>query len=114
MKQHTTPDQTAKLIELGFEKPPKKGLLFQSNIGNCHTDLMLAEENYSIGELIGMLPKVVEDEDSEYATISIYHDTISWVTDYQSPERCFYATSNIELVDALYEMIVKLKKEKVL
>ena len=114
MKQCTNESQTAKLIELGFEKPPKKGFLFQSSTGNCHTDLMLAEENYSIGELIEMLPRVVEDEDSEYATISIYHDTISWVIDYQSPERCFYATSNIELVDALYEMIVKLKEEEII
>ena len=114
MKQYTTSEQTAKLIELGFKKPPKKGLLFQSSTGNCYTDLMIAEENYSIGELIEMLPRVVEDEDSEYATISIYHDTISWVIDYQSPERCFYATSAIELIDALYEMILKIKEEKII
>lgn len=106
MKQHTTPDQTAKLIELGFAEPKTK-LPFEvanDELGYTH----------STGELIEMLPRVVEDEDFEYATISIYHDTISWVIDYQSPERCFYATSNIELVDALYEMIVKLKKKKVL
>jgi hypothetical protein len=101
MKQYTTPEQTAKLIELGFDEP--RLLYFGNNtIGNYA---------YTIGELIEMLPRVVEDEDSEYATISIYHDTISWVIDYQSPERCFYAISNIELVDALYEMIVKLKEE---
>ena len=107
MKQYLTPEQTAKLIELGFEKP--KGLTeAEPSSGKW------VREAYSIGELIEMLPRVVEDEDSEYATISIYHDTISWVIDYQSPERCFYATSNIELVDALYEMIVKLKEEKML
>lgn len=110
MKQYTTLEQTAKLIELGFERPksieeytPKEALV-------C----LKQRYAYSIGELIEMLPRVVEDEDSEYATISIYHDTMSWVIDYQSPERCFYATSNIELVDALYEMVVKLKEEGVI
>ena len=99
MKQYTTPDQTAKLIELGFEKPPKKGLLYQSTIGNCLTDLMLAEENYSIGELIEILDK--------------YQDKLSMVkTEY----RWFinYHTKNIELIDSLFDMIVELKEEGVI
>lgn len=107
MKQFTTPEQTVKMIEL--ELLPK-------HIQKISDDgkLLLECVGYSVGELIEILPKVVEDEDSEYATISIYHDTISWVIDYQSPERCFYSTSNIELVDALYEMIIKLKNEKLI
>lgn len=114
MKMYTSSGQTAKLIELGFEKPPKKGLLFQSNIGDCHTDLMIAEENYSIGELIEMLPKVVESEDSEYATLQMYFDLFNWIIEYTGVEKTEYAISAIELIDALYDMIVKLKEEKVL
>lgn len=114
MKMYTHAEQTAKLIELGFAKPPKKGLLFQSNIENCHTDLMLAEENYSIGELIEMLPNVVESEDGEYATLQMYFDLFNWVIEYIGVEKTQYATSAIELIDALYEMIVKLKKEEII
>ena len=106
MKQYTTLEQTAKLIELGFTQPKTKLPFEVANDELGYT--------YSIGELIEMLPRVVEDEDSEYATISIYHDTISWVIDYQSPERCFYATSAIELIDVLYEMILKLKEEEII
>lgn len=114
MKQYTTPEQTAKLIELGFERPPKKGFLFQNNIGNCHTDLMLAEENYSISELIVMLPTVVESEDSEYATLQIYFDLFNWIIEYTGVEETQYATSAIELIDALYDMIIKLKEEEII
>lgn len=114
MKQYLSPEQTAKLIELGFEKPPKKGLLFQSNIGDCHTDLMVAEENYSLGELIEMLPNVIESEDSEYATLQMYFDLFNWIIEYTGVEETQYATSAIELIDALYDMIVKLKEEKII
>jgi hypothetical protein len=110
MKQYTNEIQTTKLIELGFAKP-KSSVECELPKGDWRIGQVGIRKVYSIGELIEMLPRVVEDEDSEYATISIYHDTISWVIDYQSPERCFYAISNIELVDALYEMIVKLKEE---
>ena len=114
MKQYTTPEQTAKLIELGFERPPKKGLLFQNDIGNCRTDLMLSEENYSIGELIEMLPNVVESEDSEYATLQMYFDLFNWVIEYTGVEKTEYATSAVELIDALYNMILKLKEEEII
>lgn len=114
MKQYLSPEQTVKLIELGFKKPPKKGLLFQSNIGDCHTDLMLAEENYLLGELLEMLPNVVESEDSEYATLQIYFDLFNWIIEYTGVEEIQHATSAIELIDALYDMIVKLKEEKML
>ena len=110
MKQYTNESQTAKLIELGFKKP-KSSVECELPKEDWRIGQVGIRKAYSIGELIEMLPRVVEDEDSEYATISIYHDTISWVIDYQSPERCFYSTSNIELVDALYEMIVKLKED---
>ena len=114
MKMYLNSDQTAKLIELGFKKPPKKGLLFQSSTGNCYTDLMIAEENYSIGELIEMLPDVVESEDSEYATLQMYFDLFNWIIEYTGVEETQYATSATELIDAIYDMVVKLKEKRLI
>lgn len=113
MKQYTTPEQTAKLIELGFEKPPKKGFLFQSSTGNCHTDLMLAEENYSIGELIEMLPIELEDVGIN-TTLAIHFDNNIANVEYIGVLGVEYSIMKEELIDALYEMIVKLKEKKVL
>ena len=59
MRQYTTPDQTAKLIELGFEKP--KGLAdAEPSSGKW------VREAYSIGELIEMLPSYVEWKGNYY------------------------------------------------
>ena len=97
MKQYTTPDQTAKLIELGLPKP--KSIVE-------HDGYWGYDYAYSIGELIEMLP--------EFS--SIYD-----LTDLHTMKRCWYvghvSTLNVsadELVDALYEMIVKLKEEGVI
>ena len=112
MKQYLTPEQTAKLIELGFEKLSKKGLLFQSNIENCHTDLMVAEENYSLGELIEMLPKVI---DCDYDAYNLQIEAGSnWKVCYVKNGMIEDDCGSSELIDALYEMIVKLKDKKVL
>lgn len=114
MKLYTTEEQTSKLIELGFKKPPKKGLLFQSNVGNCLTDLMLAEENYSIGELIMMLPEKTNN-DTLLDMLEIYIDNYKmWTVCYSNVFGELYYTYCGELVDALYDMLVKLKEKEVL
>lgn len=115
MKQYTTPEQTVKLIELGFEKP--KGWCVE---GISSRLIMYKHKeddedfNYSIGELIEMLPTVVESEDSEYATLQMYFDLFNWVIEYTGVEKTEYATSATELIDALYDMIIKLKEEGVI
>ena len=48
MKQYTSKDQTAKLIELGFPEPSPKYI----HIGGVYYD---SNHNYSIGELIEFL-----------------------------------------------------------
>lgn len=109
MKQYTSNEQTAKLIELGFEKP--------KSVSHCKMDLdmqIIPYRDYSIGELIEMLPDVVESEDGEYATLQMYFDLFNWVIEYTGVEKTEYATSAIELIDALYDMIVKLKEEGVI
>lgn len=106
MKQYTTPEQTAKLIELGFAEPKTKLPFEVANDELGYT--------YSIGELIEMLPNVVESEDSEYATLQIYFDLFNWIIEYTGVEKTEYTTSAIELIDALYDMILKLKEEKII
>ena len=99
MKQYTTPEQTAKLIELGLV--PKR-IQSVSDEGKMLLELM----GFSIGELIEMLP--------EYS--SIYD-----LTNMHTMKRCWYvghiSTLNVsadELIDALYDMVVKLKEEGVI
>lgn len=115
MKQYLSPEQTAKLIELGFEKP--KGWCVE---GISSRLIMYKHKeddegfNYSIGELIEMLPKVIEDEDCEYATLQMYFDLFNWIVEYTGVDKTVYAVSHIELIDALYDMAVKLKEEGVI
>ena len=106
MKQYTTQEQTTKLIELGFAEPKTKLPFEVANDELGYT--------YSIGELIEMLPNVIESEDSEYATLQMYFDVFNWVIEYTGVEETQYATSAIELIDALYDMILKLKEEGII
>lgn len=95
MKQYTTPEQTAKLIELGFEPKQVPAL----RLGD--------DENYSIGELIEMLPMIVD-----YFTLWIGRDERSnqWFVKYHPRT----LVVDEELVDALYDMCVKLKEKGVI
>ena len=111
MKQYTTPEQTAKLIELGFEKPKSEvrseGGIFTSN----------ARTAYSIGELIEMLPEDIEDKDNRGAW---YFRNITGISVYYTREERMYWTDlyisclHEELIDNLYEMVLQLKEEGVI
>lgn len=96
MKQYTSNNQTAKLIELGLPKPIPK-----YNKDEKGNDWLLIESaNYSIGELIEMLGVHLS---------SIYYIGIEWSVNAKGIE-----CRREELVDALCEMIVKLKEEGVI
>lgn len=106
MKQYTTHEQTAKLIELGFEKPK---LLYFGNDTIGHY-------SYTIGELIEMLPK--HTDDSDILHIQAY-DSIGWDVWYGcycngDEVRVEYSAENKELIDAIYAMILQLKEEGVI
>ena len=59
MKQYLLPEQTAKLIELGFEKP-KNRLVKQRFDRSTSQWIVVGEEgDYSIGELLSFLPKSI-------------------------------------------------------
>ena len=105
MKQYTTQEQTAKLIELGFEKP--RGLAdAEPSSGKW------VREAYSIGELIEMLPKKMENE---YGAVTILHLVCFegvWRVKYDGSGQSIHIAD--ELIDALYYMAVELKEEGVI
>ena len=105
MKQYTTPEQTAKLIELGVEKP--------KNIveGKLYSDIYFA---YSIGELIEMLPEAIceSKDDSYHYFLSIETDSLTWKVFYESEDEVtLCSTFGVELVDALCSMLTILKRQ---
>ena len=108
MKQYLTPEQTAKLIELGFE--PRTKIPFE--VGNDEIGY-----TFSIGELIEMLPKKIEsDMDDEFCDeYSYLIIEEGWDVRYRNGLYNVdkYSRSE-ELIDALYEMVVKLKEEGVI
>ena len=94
---YTNSEQTAKLIELGFENPIE---------GWC-------DMHYSIGELMEMLPIELEDVGIN-TTLAIHFDNNIANVEYIGVLGVEYSIMKEELIDALYDMIVKLKEEKVL
>lgn len=101
MKQYTTPEQTAKLIELGFEKPTMAPPILKWVNGEP-----TFEPQYTIGELIEMLPKYINIWD----TRDINTKEKIWNVGFMFGA----TTSSIDLIDALYNMIVKLKEDKLI
>jgi hypothetical protein len=118
MKEYTTPEQTAKLIELGLEKPKSiSSIKVTGNIITTADDLIgeppsvmggKITANYSIGELIEMLPKEFDGELLEIAAVTLSY--AKWVVRY--PYGIIVYKN--ELIDALYNMVIKLKEEGVI
>lgn len=106
MKQYLSPEQTAKLIELGFGKPKSK-VLFE--VGNDELGY-----TYSIGELLSFLPNDFRDKNKNLHTLSIYTGELgTWEINYIGFESRL-RTCEYELIDALYDMIILLKEEGVI
>jgi hypothetical protein len=109
MKQYTTPEQTAKLIELGFDKPFRNEYL---HIVEEYGYAVNKERNFSIGELLEMLPKGIGDD---YLDISSpFGEDDGWFVAYgrqvYDEWEGLYTFINKELIDAFYDMIVLLKE----
>lgn len=106
MRQFTTPEQTHKLIELGFEKP--KSIKSAIPMGFHAT---WCDRAYSIGELIEILPSHIKHGDRGFISyLSIAPYVQGWKVAYTH----IYIMLDSELIDALYDMIVKLKEEGVI
>lgn len=98
MKQYTSKDQTAKLIELGFPEPSPKYI----HIGGVSYD---SNHNYSIGELIEFLPIVIN-----WTPRIIMKNVIEYSFTTEGSE-LYYCNKNNELIDNLFDMCIKLKEE---
>ena len=106
MKMYTNESQTAKLIELGFDEP--RLLYFGNNT--------IGHYAYTIGELIEMLPGVLapSNNDDWEMPLSISSDSFMWTVEYDGGYFRPYEAASNELIDALYDMVVKLKEEGVI
>ena len=106
MRQYTTQQQTNKLISLGLTPTYKRE---RKTIHDKAAPLY----RFSIGELMATLPPILPIGEGAYLYIT--HDSVSWVVSYRhhsNTSREIYVTMEIELVDALYRMIVGLKQAK--
>lgn len=117
MKQYTSEDQTAKLIELGFDKPKMAAPALKWVDG-----VPTFEPQYTIGELIEMLPMTITDkiwwgEDKGQGGVwGLRIDTngteFMWAVSYERDHSAhLYLEGRTELIDALYDMVIKLKEE---
>ena len=113
MKQYTTPEQTAKLIELGFEKPCSIASV-EPIYGMGGISVAKA---YSIGELIEMLPEAIctSHDDSCHYHLSMDTDACMWRVRYMDDfDVTLCATYDVELINALYDMIIVLKRQGIM
>lgn len=109
MKQFTTPEQTAKLIELGFEKPKMAAPALKWVDGEP-----TFEPQYTIGELIEMMPEEINNDIlPDRLGVYIDHNKM-WAVDYSNVLGSLCSTYRTELIDALFDMIVTLKEDKIL
>lgn len=111
MKQYTNESQTAKLIELGFEKPKNALPIREEN------KALVYQLRYTIGELIELLPKSLKNPYNPPLAIEynglwrVYYGTQEFYTWEWS---IWYEEERTELIDALYDMAVKLKEKGVI
>lgn len=110
MKQYTTPEQTAKLIELGFEKP--------SSIASVEPIYGMGSisvaKAYTIGELLSFLPENIAKENEMPSTLNISLLNGEWCVEYADFLGADFSFSSVELIDAIFDMIVKLKEKGVI
>lgn len=112
MKMYTNSEQTAKLIELGVEKPKASHRYWRENE-------LIINNNYSIGELIEMLPTMIGEGDFNGEPLFKYSFVLAgatkWIVGYELFAKFNqYVSEGEELIDALYDMVVKLKEEGVI
>ena len=104
MRQFTTPEQTAKLIELGFEKPKnERWVLDVVNESTPSIQNIVKRQDYSIGELIEILNRVDDEK------LEICRDHGFWLVGTD-----LYCIPYRDLIDALYDMITLLKENGVI
>jgi hypothetical protein len=113
MKQYTSTEQTAKLIELGFAEPQGAVKLEQAG------EYAWYNPAYSVQELRDMLPEKLRIPYEFISTVSRYEeyceDEDFWSVGYDARLLPFHLSIYLsyfstELIDAYFGLIVKLKK----
>jgi hypothetical protein len=109
MKLFTDEIQTAKLIALGFDKPSYATMFWRDN-------KEVTEINYILGELLSFLPKEIKVEKyDEPAYIQMLYDEEGvWEVGYTFYGNGMYIKRDIEFIDCIFQMCVKLKEEGVI
>ena len=113
MKQYLTQEQTAKLIELGFEKP-KSMAEYDLPASDWRIGAKGLRPAYSIGELIEVLPKSINVNNC-FFTLTISAGSKNGLIEYN--DIAFGSQAGVceaELIDALFAEIVILKEEGVI
>ena len=114
MRQYTTPEQTAKLIELRFEKPKMAAPALKWEDGEP-----TFEPQYTIGELIEMLPQYLDYKGGvagipiDYYALTIRKNAVMYCDLYMDWVE-IQRDDHKELIDNLYDMVVELKEEGVI
>lgn len=110
MKLYTNESQTAKLIEMGFEKP----------IPQYHKDekgddwLLMRGCNYSIGELLSFLPENIAKENEMPSTLNISLLDGEWCVEYADFLGADLSFHSVEVIDAIFDMLTNLKERGVI
>ena len=114
MKQNLLPEQTAKLIELGFEKP-KSEVECDLPKGGWRIGAVGIRKAYSIGELIEMLDSIPNNMWNFIKTSDRIVKVEMYIFPKTQSETYYYDVCyRKELIDALFVIIVKLKETGVI
>lgn len=110
MKQYLSPDQTDRLIELGFEKP--------SSIASVEPIYGMGgisvAKAYTIGELLSFLPENIAKENEMPSTLNISLMNGEWCVEYADFLGADFSFRSIELIDAIFDMLTELKEKGVI
>lgn len=110
MKQYTTNDQTTKLIKWCFE-PELKIRVKRVGLSKFKID---HDCNFAIGELLSFLPENVAKENEMPSTLNISLMNGEWCVEYADSLGSDFSFRNVELIDAIFDMLTKLKEKGVI
>lgn len=94
------------MIELGFTQPRTK---IPFEVGNEELG-----NTYSIGELLSFLPENIAEENEMPSTLNISLLDGEWCVEYADFLGADFSFRSVEVIDAIFAMLTKLKDDKVI
>ena len=112
MKLYTNNEQTAKLIEIGLEKPKSIESItaYKESGQRGYTDIDV-RQSYSIGELLSFLPLSFNNDD--YYALTIRGSKVMYCDSYLDWIEIEWGKHE-ELIDNLFDACIELKEEEVI